>query len=370
MSVFKNMLFSKAGKMRGGGFLLPLLLILLSGCCKHFEFDTTPLNLPVYSGFVYSLSSGYITVIDLEKDIVIGKEEIAIRRGGKLENVYDIMVYNNLIYGTLNERQAFEEGSDVLRVLNPSTGEVKEVKVGLAPNKIYRVGEDMAFVSTNLIYYSDGKVRHYIFDLKKGRVIDTLKFDGGLVDFAVGYGDSIILSVNQDSAGILKQFFVIYSLSDREVVWRDTTYIMPDDIAYTGMIYGDKLYVGGTNHLCIYNLPELTLEKQVYIPGNEEHYETWDIAYAHNKVYLTHYHVDGYRKIDVIDAINEEYLRSIPVPEGGALCIAYSEGVDRLYAGSGVGGKIFVIDPVEDSIIDTIETDQVSFWVIRLREAQ
>lgn len=66
-----TMLFKKGGKKLRGRILLPLILLLITGCFRHFEFDTTPLNLPEYTGFVFSLSSEYITVIDLERDAII-----------------------------------------------------------------------------------------------------------------------------------------------------------------------------------------------------------------------------------------------------------------------------------------------------------
>jgi hypothetical protein len=171
------MLLKKVGENKGK-FILPLILLLIFTGCSLFNFglklNTTPLDIPPNAGFIMSPSSGYITVIDTKGDSVVGRQEVAIRRSGKLENINDFLIHNGLLFVTLHDRQAFEKGSDVLRILDPVSGKVEESNVGWAPNGIFPVGENLAFVSTNLIYYSDRNCYNYIYNLNTRKVIGSV----------------------------------------------------------------------------------------------------------------------------------------------------------------------------------------------------
>jgi len=366
-----HMLLKKAGKMKGK-FILPLMLLMIFAGCSLFNFglklNTTHLDIPPNAGFIMSPSSGYITVIDTKGDSVVGRQEVAIRRGGKLENICDFLIHNGLLFVTLHDRQAFEKGSDVLRILDPVSGKVEESNVGWAPNGIFPVGENLAFVSTNLICYSDHNCYNYIYNLNTRKVIDTIAFEDALVDFAVSYGDTIIMDVKYIKADSASEYFVLYSKESGSII---ATHIplVDDDYANCAVIEGNNLYVGCTNHIAVFSLPDLTLKKEIYIPNNEEYHDNKNILFTHNKLYTTYFATGGYRKINIIDADTEEWIKAIDFPEGGARAIDYSLSLDKLFVASDTGGRIYKIDPNSDEIIDTINTiENGAFTVIHIKD--
>ncbi len=369
-----HMLFKKAGKIKGK-FILPLMLLMIFAGCSLFNFglklNTTPLDIPPNAGFIMSPSSGYITVIDTKEDSVVGRQEVAIRRGGKLENICDFLIHNGLIYVTLHDRQAFEKGSDVLRILDPSSGKVEESKVGWAPNGIFHIGENLAFVSTNLIYYSNRNCYNYIYNLNTRKVVDTIAFEDALVDFAVYYGDTIIMDVKYTKADSFSEYFVLYSKKSGSIIASHIPFI-DNDYANCAVIEGNNLYVGCTDHVAVFSLPDLTLKKEIYIPNNEEHDMILNIVFAHNKLYTTYemdFSTDGKGRIDVIDTNTNEWIKAIDLPEGGAVCINYSKSLDRIFTPSYTGGRIYKIDPNSDTIIDTINTvENGAFTVIHIKD--
>lgn len=86
-------------------------------------------------------------------------------------------------------------------------------------------------------------------------------------------------------------------------------------------------------------------------------------------MYTTYFATGGYRKINIIDADTEEWIKAIDFPEGGARAIDYSPSLDKIFVASHTGGRIYKIDPNSDEIIDTINTvENGAFSVIHIKD--
>ncbi len=350
------MLFNIVGKIRMK-YIIPLIILIIFTGCSLLDFgsklNTKALRIPPHAAFLMSASSGYITVVDTKGDSVIGREEVARRDNFKLEQIDDFLVYKGLLYVTLSDKNAKNpnDGSDVLRILNPSTGQIEESKVGWAPDKIYTIGNNMAFVSTNLFYYSNDSCYNYIYNLDTKKVIDTIAFQKpDLVDFVVSNGDTVIMGVEQSYA---PQYFVLYSKKTKSIIASHIP-LINNDGSNVAIISGNNLYACCSRKVVVFSLSDLSLKNTINLPDGDHFPQSMVIA--RDKLYITYFDVNGYKKIDVIDTNTNEWIKSIDVPKGGAECLDYSESLDKIFAASYLYGKIYVIDPFTDSITDTIKT--------------
>ena len=366
------MLFSIVGKIKK--IILFSFIVILTGCSLlnfGFKLNIKPLNIPPHVGYILSKSSGYITVIDTKGDSVIGKEQVARRDNMVLAEIGDFLIHRSLIYVTLSDRNVKDKSnsssSDVIRILNLGSGEIEESKVGFSPDKIYPIGDNLAFVSSDVFYYSNDSGYNYIYDLDNKKVIDTLAFPWfTLVSCAVTNGDTVIMLIEPPD-GI--QYFLLYSIRQKCVISPHIDFINTNEEGSNNMIVqGDQLYACGTKHIMVFSLSNLVLEKSIDLPGNNERLPQSAVA-VHNKLYITYYDANGYNRIDVVDMNGNNQIKQIDIPEGGAEYIDYSRDLDRMFVASYLGGHVYKIDPNSDSITDVINTgEEGEFSVIHVED--
>ncbi len=372
------MLFKEVGKY-GGKFIPPLVLLLIFSGCSLLDFgtklNTTPLDIPLNAAFILSPSSGYIFVIDTEGDSLVGSEEVARRNNIKFEDAYDFLIHNGLIYIPIYNKENSNEGSNVLRILNPASGEIEESRVGWAPNNIFSIGNNLAFISTNLMYFQNAYCYNYVYDLNTKKVIDTIKFKRSLVDFAISNGDTVIMDVKSFGGNNeLSEYFVLYSKKTKSII--DSGIPSYNIYAYPHCVIKDgaNLYVGGTNRIAVFSLSDLSLKKNIYLEKIGKYGSILSgFAVAHHKLYVSYlmdFSSNGKTRIDIIDLNTYKCIKSIDILKNGAQAIDYSQSADKIFVPAYEGGNIYVINPLSDSIVDTIKTDKdITFTVIHEKDS-
>ncbi len=361
-----HMLFSTVGKIKK--IILFPLIVILTGCSLFnwgLKLDIKPLNIPPHVGYILSKSSGYITVIDTKGDSVIGKEEVARRDNTKFEDAYDFLEYKGLLYITIYDKEMSKQGSDVLRIVDPAAGKVEESRVGWAPENIFFIGNNLALITSALIYSSNDSCYNYIYNLDTKKVVDTAAFKDAVIDFAVANGDTVIMDVKSFFSNGITESFALYSKRRKKVFAEGIpTYSIYAYRSHCALIYKDKLYVGGSSRIAVFSLSGLSEIKNIYLPVIGQHGAIIsNLTLAHDKLYVSYlmdFSINGKSRIDIIDVNTDKLIKSIDILTDGAECIGYSASVDRLFAPSYRKGNVYVINPSFDSIVDTIKTNDTT----------
>ena len=339
VSVFKNMLFNRGGKMRGGGFLLPLLLILLSGCYKHFEFDTTPLNLPEVSLLLFSPASGYIGVYDCLKDSVIGEDEIAIRRDGKLESARDFEVVNKKVYVTIDWLQAFEKTSNIMRVLNLTTGNIEEVTCIYDPVHFCKINENHLFILTHLKSSEDGLFHNAIYNVLNEEVEEIVKTENEIL-FAVNYGDSVILCESQIVDTTAKFYLSLYSIKNKIFLGKIDLCGIIRDIPYIGIVKGNFFYIVSSHHVYKFSVEDMSFITSAEL--SEYSSFPYNVIAVDDKLYISF--MEG-EKLDVVDLVAFQLEKVISISKGDITTLTYSKRLNRIYGASIDTSRLYIINP-------------------------
>jgi len=354
--------------MKNNLLILLFILFILSSCnCNLFDIDAlgnTPLDIPEYVlyGLLRTDKGDYITVIDMEKDTIVGYYRVT--KEGKDEYIGDFCLgYDNLLYMTISP---LDKISSEIRIFDPKEGKiVGKIIDEYCPETIFLLPNDEAFVFHYFVLAGDSAVTNSIVDLKNRLVIKKIiSYLGG-----TGYCE-IFNSPNNDiwifsDSPISDDNYIIRfidgpdTLGERILlkIENDGIVLDPNSAVFVSQ---NKIYAESSSQskIIVYDFP--SGEVKNIIP-----FEIGPVYMAvlpNGKVYVAHYKYycpernDNY--ISVIDASNDVVIKRITVCPGPDY-ITYSDAINKLYIGSLYENCIAVVDPNTDSLIKLIKDDSM-----------
>ena len=136
-------------------FVLSLFpLAAVPGCGNSSQtppdFGNTPIELPQHVGYALAYIEKCVAVVDLDKNEVVGIHRVAAE--DELVEDFDVASNGNLF--VCIEQKGTRCASKIVRVLNPSTGEIiTEIVVSWGPRRISSLPGDLAIVEHAYLPY-------------------------------------------------------------------------------------------------------------------------------------------------------------------------------------------------------------------------
>lgn len=339
--------------------------------CSMFNNDdlnNTPLDIPDYVlyGMLHTNKGYYITIIDMEKDSIVGYYRVS----KKDEFIDDFCIRNDNFYVTMSFTDMFgpigPTGGNDIKVISSEFGtEIGNIETASSPSSIFVLPNNKAFVFHYFIESGDSAMTNSIIDLDKKTVIKKIISNLG----GPGYQE-MFTSPNND--------IWIFSDSPKS----EDTYIIkfvegPDTLGnrvlleqeYNGMILEpslakfvseNKVYAicYAQSGIAVYDFPSGKVKNFISVEKGSESM----LPLPNGKVYISHFDYscnDGSdNHITVIDANSDAVINEINVCSG-PFYITYSKTLNKVYVGSVHENCIAVIDPNTDSLIKIIKGETI-----------
>lgn len=346
----------------------PLLLLTLIGVNCNRDGFGEPIPVPEHPAFILRsvMDEDRITVVDLDEEKIVGYRQV-------VEGQYVVEDFavspDNLIFLPVSWfKIAVDDGKCVLVADIESEKLLKDsITTSLWPTYIYPfLNRTKAFLCHPGVLWGDTDVVTTELDLVNREVIKALRSQGVILNvLSFGNGATYLLYVEWGSSG--KQFIQRFEeKSDSQV--GESIYLNSPPVAIIFAVVVDAEHFAAptsrgqgpdvsSDAVAIFDLSGNQVE---VIPVGED---VRRLLYHDNKLYVCH-NTGGlmkhgnHNKVSVIDLESKSVIKTIEVCNA-PVDIAYSEATDKIVVVSGVGTVITIIDPVTDSVINTIVSDEV-----------
>ncbi|MCK4524739.1 hypothetical protein KAU15_07415, partial [candidate division WOR-3 bacterium] len=154
-------------------FLITLFIIINCSCSmfNNDDLGNIPLDIPnhVLYGMLHTNGADYITVIDMEKDSIIGYYRVT-KEG---ECIGDFCLgSDNFLYLTIDPLLS---SSNEVRIFDPKKGKiVGEITTEYYPQTIFLLPENKAFIFHYFVKAGDSAVTNSVIDLTNKTVIKKI----------------------------------------------------------------------------------------------------------------------------------------------------------------------------------------------------
>ena len=358
--------------MKKNLLILLFILFIISSCsCNLFNNDdlgNTPLDIPEYVlyGRLVTNEANYVTVIDMEKDSIIGYQKITKER----EYIEDFCLgSNNLLYIPITYSYLYiiEEDGTEIRILDPKEGTIEgSITTDYCPKHIKLLPNNKAFVFHYFVKTGDTATTNSIVDLNAKVVIRKIisYLGGGVIEeIFQDFNDEFwILSSSpvSESTYIIKYLTSTDTLGERILLDTDFNGLQ---ICLGSAIFVSKtkLYATDYSHkgIITYDFPSGEIVN--FIETSKGPFGI--IFLPNNKIYVSHCdnsYPDGSgdNYITIIDANNDVIIKTIEVCKGPTYMV-YSEAMNRVYISSDYENSIAVVDPTNDSLITIIKGEPI-----------
>ena len=345
-----------------------MLTTMLSGCSlfhKEHTLGNKPLFVPEHAGYAIDEGKRKITIFNLDNNEIVGDVNYMYKDEWMAEG--DFYVDNEgKIYITIQNTGINSVGHTV-RIIDPFTGlEEKEIDVNTCPDKIFDLGNNKILVTSNMVLYGDSVIRNVLIDTKSEQIIGHL-YTKGLIDVAQKCeNDSFELMIaGLSSLGLKENVFISFYCPEKDTeisdYSREIQFNHNDEWPYNSFIKSKGYYyISMGSDISLYNSTTLKREKTIAIFSNGN--GIGKMIKVNNKIYfvrcLNDFSGNDVDSVIVIDDNTHEIIKSIKIPYGGPIDVKYSSLKNRLYVTNRFGGRIVVIDPGTDTVIDTIITEE------------
>jgi hypothetical protein len=352
--------------MKKNLLILLFIFLIISSCnCNLFNNDdlgNTPLDIPDYVlyGMLHTNGVDYITVIDMEKDSIVGYYRVT-KEG---EYIGDFCLgSDNLLYITISP---LEKISSEIRIFDPKEGKiVGKIIDEYSPEIIFPLPNDEAFVFHYFVQAGDSATTNSILDLKNKivikKIISNLGGPGYKEIFCSPSNDYWIFSnfpVSDDTYII--EFLAGPDTLGERILFKKDYNGSNIDPTLTKFVSDTKIYARCDEifGVVVYEFP--SGEPKNIIPLEIKPVDI--LALPNGRVYVAQYDYYGLETTDnyitVIDAESDAVIKRINVCPGPDY-LAYSEAMNKLYMGSLYENSIAVVDPNTDSLIKLIKGDSL-----------
>ncbi|MEO0115084.1 MAG: hypothetical protein ABIK93_06365 [candidate division WOR-3 bacterium] len=332
---------------------------MLIGCCrKPDELNNTPIGIPPYVAYALRHVGGAVTVtvIDMEKDSIVGIHRVAKGR----EYLSDLALGpDSMLYLTMSDKDLDHTGK-VIRIFDPEEGKIiKDVEVDLDPERIYALPNGKAIIAHQLRRFIDTSFITTVFDMRSQNVRKIIKMKTIL--------GSVLFHPSNEI-----YFFYLYlpPFFDQSILFRydqenDTLAektILSDTLNTEVIVFGTatKLYSAFEDSISIYDFPSGHKLKVIQISKPSADL----LTLPNGKVYVAHntfeaWRYGNYDSLSIIDVNTDEVIKTIQVCKGPR-SMAYSKDLNKVYVAGNLGTRISVINPENDSVIKNIVSDLAS----------
>jgi hypothetical protein len=343
-----------------------------SGSQTPPDFANASIELPQHVGYALAHIERCVAVIDLDKDEIVGIHRVA----SEDETVGDLGVASN---GTLFVSISHKglETSNIIRVLNPGTGEITtEIVVSRGPQRIYSLPGDLAIVEHPFLPYGSQEFACDVIDMNRATLDRTLYFKGiavevlhnpegkyfiGVFDAIEKYGGYTLVEFDPETRNTVGAPITLHTDFGFETVVFATASKM-----YAPMEPSESPPTSGTvRPLGVLEFPSGRLLSTITMPFDVLH-----MVRVGQKVYVASFLGStwtgatevGKGTVSVVDVNADRVAKTLDVSPGPQH-MAYSESAGKLYVAC-VDGKISVIDVTTDEVTDTIVCDdpRASGW--------
>ena len=351
-------------------FLLLLFpLVAVTGCGNSSQsppdFGNAPLQLPQHVGYALAHIHNCVAVVNLDKDEIVGIHCVATEE----ESVGDIGVASDGNLFVCISHKGLET-SNIIRVLNPSTGEITtEIVVSRGPQRIYSLPGDLAIVEHPFLPYGSQEFACDVIDMNRVLLDKTLYFNGiaaevlhnpegkyfvGVFDAIEKYGGYTVVEFDPETRNTVGTPITLHTDFGFETVVFATASKM-----YAPMEPSESPPTSSTvRPLGVLEVPSGRLLGTITMPFDVLH-----MVRVGQKVYVASFLGStwtgalgvGKGVVSVVDANTDQVIKTLEVSPGPQH-VAYSESTGKLYVAC-VDGKITVIDPATDEVTGTIVCD-------------
>ena len=337
------------------------------------DFGNTPIELPQHAGYALAYIEGCVAVVDLDQNEVVGIHRVAAE--SELMEDFDVASNGNLF--VCIEQKGINTPSKIIRVLNPSTGEIiTEIVVSWGPRRISRLPGDLAIVEHACLPHGSQEYACDVIDMNRMAVDKTLYFKGLAGEvllrpegrYFIGVGDPM-------------QAYGGYTLMEFDTRTRDTVgtpITLHTDFMFETAVFAtaSKIYApmypsedpptsSTVRPLGVLEFPSGRLLGTIAMPFDVLH-----MVRVGQKVYVASFLGSTWKGalevgkgvVSVVDANTDQVVKTLDVSPGPQH-MAYSESTGKLYVAC-VDGRITVIDPTTDEVTGTIVCDdpRASGW--------
>lgn len=337
-------------------FSVFLFIVLIVCCKKPDELNNTPIEIPSCVAYALRHISGAVTVtvIDMEKDSIVGIHRVATGR----ELLWDLALGpDSMLYLTMVDKDLDHTGK-VIRIFDPGKGEIiKDVEVDLDPERIYTLPNGKAIIAHQLQRFIDTSFITTVFDMHSQSVKKIIKMKAMLSDVPISPSNQIYLYY-----GYFPRFFPksqLIHFDPEKDTFTGSIITLEDTLSTDQMIFvtENKLYASFVNSVTAFEFPSGRTLKMIQTGK-----PTCDLLSLPNgKVYVAHntdaaWRYGNYDSLSIIDVNTDVVIKTIKVCKG-PISMAYSKDLNKVYVAGYLGTRISVINPDNDSVIKTIVSD-------------
>jgi hypothetical protein len=358
-------------------FVLSLFpLAAVPGCGNSSQtppdFGNALIELPQHVGYALAYIHKCVFVVDLDKDEIVGIHRVA-AEDESLED-FDVASDGTLFVCISHKRL---ETSKIIRVLNPSTGEIiTEIVVSWGPRRIYSVPGDLAIVEHAFLPYGSQEYACDVIDMNRMAIDKTLYFNGLAGEVLVNPEGRYFIGVID-----VMQVYGGYTLVEFDTKTRDTAgapITLHTDFMFETAVFAtaSKMYApmypseepptsSTVRPLGVLEFPSGRLLGTITMPHNVLH-----MVRVGQKVYVASFRGSTWKGalevgkgvVSVVDANTDQVIKTLDVSPGPQH-MAYSEATGKLYVAC-VDGKITIIDVATNEVTGTIVCDdsRASGW--------
>ncbi|HAV91886.1 TPA: hypothetical protein DCW38_01730 [candidate division WOR-3 bacterium] len=350
--------------MKKNLLILLFIFFIISSCnCNLFEdddFNNTPLDISDYAlyGMLQTEGEFYMTVIDMERDSIIGYQQITREYEFVLSFCLgtDNMIYIPMYYAHFD----WDVGNEI-RIFDPKEGRITgAIKTEYFPVSISLLPDNKAFLFHYFVKTGDTAMTNSIIDLG-GKVVikKIISYLGNVIDREIfqDFNDDFWVFSNSpvsDDTYIIKYLTSTDTLGERVLLDNDFNGRQFDPSSAI-FVSETKLYTQDypQKGIVVYDFPSGKITDFIELSSGPDDI----VLLPNNKVYVSHADysctegTDNY--IKVIDTNTDAVIKTIEVCKGPAYMI-YSKAMNKVYVGSIHENAIAVIDPNTDTLIKII----------------
>lgn len=352
--------------------LSSILLVVLVGCVGCNREDDgygwgDPLPIPEHPAFIWNSGpdANTITILDLDKEEIVGRRQVLPRRYVS----YDFAVYgkSTLLFPIDYFDIPVELGDEVI-IVDPS---LQEQKVGTistypSPASIDPIRGNKSILAHAFRSHSDSLWTTTLMDMQERTVLAEFKLQNaieGVLEFPDGSVYLFYRGWGASTRQFMREFYPSSNSLGEEVELPNIDFaphsLIPIEdglaCAFADWVENERSYTT----IEIIQIPSCSTV--VSIPLTEKFPDR--MAYVKGKLYVCHNNGEvmeygNLNKVSVVDLESRSVIKVIDVCNGPC-DIAYSAATDKIVVISLVGTVITIIDPVTDSVINTIVSDEV-----------
>jgi len=337
------------------------------------DFGNTPIELPQHAGYALAYIEGCVAVVDLDQNEVVGIHRVAAE--SELMEDFDVASNGNLF--VCIEQKGINTPSKIIRVLNPSTGEIiTEIVVSWGPRRISRLPGDLAIVEHACLPHGSQEYACDVIDMNRMALDKTLYFKGlagevllrpegryfiGVGDPMQVYGGYTLVEFDMKTRDTVGEPITLHTNSMFE-----TALFATASKIYAPLAPGESSPTPSTvRTLGVLEFPSGKLLGTIAMPFDVLH-----MVRVGQKVYVASFLGSTWKGalevgkgvVSVVDANTDQVIKTLDMSPGPQH-MAYSEATGKLYVAC-VDGRITVIDPTTDEVTGTIVCDdpRASGW--------